>query len=285
MPAIEEIMMLRFAGATVLAGLMLISAAAQAMAHDWVATRLRGQVLQLVDGAWAPLERGMRVPDDRVLRTLRNARVTLERGEERIELDGETQIQIFEKAGSRFTTVKQYFGEVGIEADVRQVEHFSVQTPQLTAVVKGTRFVVVADEAESTVSVKRGRVAVQDRLSGRSTLVAARQEAHVGKGEPLEVAGAGVLPVVLDKSGKPVTSAAADEAYAAAIAAGASPKAAEKAAKAAEKAADGAEKAAEKSSKAAEKSGVVGTVTETVGEAATSVGKGVGKALGLGKKD
>ena len=42
--------MRKSAGATVLAGLMLISFVAEAMAHEWMATRLRGQVLQLVDG-------------------------------------------------------------------------------------------------------------------------------------------------------------------------------------------------------------------------------------------
>lgn len=254
--------MRKSAGATVLAGLMLISFATEAMAHEWMATRLRGQVLQLVDGDWLPLERGMPVPDDRVLRTLANARVTLQRGEERIELGGDTQVQIFEKTGRKFTTVKQYFGEVGIEADVHQVEHFSVQTQQLTAVVKGTRFVVVADEDDTTVSVERGRVAVKDQLSGRSTIVAARQQAHAGEGEPLEVAGAGVLPVVLEKGGKPVlppsvvkAGEAAVAAYLAAIAAGESPKAAEKAAKSMAKAAEKASKAAEKSSGSASSSG------------------------------
>lgn len=278
--------MRRFAGAVVLAGLMLISFVAGAMADEWTATRLRGQVLQLVDGDWLPVQRGMQVPDDRVLRTLRNGRVTLERGEERIELGSDTQVQIFEKAGRTFTTVKQYFGEVGITADVRHVEHFSVQTQQLTAVVKGTRFVVVADEDEAIVSVERGRVAVWDPLSGRSTVVGARQRAHAGEGEPLEVAGAGVLPVVLDKGGRPVVPSAvvnagetAVAAYVAAIAAGESPKAAEKAAKSAEKAAEKASKAAEKSSAEASStgSGSEASSNGTSGNGNSGNGNGRGK--------
>jgi hypothetical protein len=285
--------MRKFAGATVLAGLMLISFVTEVMAHEWMATRLRGQVLQLVDGDWLPLERGMQVPDDRVLRTMANARLTLERGEERIELGSETQVQIFEKTGRKFTTVKQYFGEVGIEADVRHVEHFSVQTQHLTAVVKGTRFVVVADADDATVSVERGRVAVRDPSSGRSTIVAARQRAHAGEGEPLEVAGAGVLPVVLDEGGKPAlppavvkAGEAAVAAYLAAIAAGESPKAAEKAAKSAAKAAEKAAKTAEKASKAAEKSSAAASSSDS-GEAASAAASngnsGKGKS-GRGKK-
>ncbi|MEO6013508.1 MAG: FecR family protein [Devosia sp.] len=178
-----------------------------AAADDWGVKRLRGQVLQLVDGDWQPLKRGAVVPDTRVIRTLKNGFVTFERGEETIELASNTQIQIFDKAGSKpFTTVKQYFGTVAVEAEVKNVQHFAVQTPYLAAVVKGTRFTVTSQDGGASVTVQRGHVEVEDRADGDHVIVAARQsvslETNVGS---LVVAGSGELPVVVDRKGRPVS--------------------------------------------------------------------------------
>lgn len=269
----------------------LSSAATPVLADDWRATRLRGVVLELVDGDWRQLSRGDVVPDDRVIRTLRTGRVTLERGGERIDLGADTQVQIFDRSGRPFTTVKQYFGAVGIEANARNVEHFSVQTPHLSAVVKGTRFTVRSDRNGADVEVQRGRVAVRDADSRQSTLIGAGQSAQSGQGTPLQVSGAGQLPVVYDAKGKPVRTsatgqarAAAAEAYAAVLAAGGSVKQAQKAAKAAEKAAEkserAGEKAAEKAAKAADKA--LGAAGGTVDAAAGGVGGAVSGLLGSG---
>ena len=108
-----------------------------AFADDWVAVKLRGQVLQLVGDDWSRLQRGDVVSDDRVIRTLGNGRVDLQRDAEVISLGGNTQIQIKDKTGKRYTTVQQYFGTVEVEAEVQNVQHFAVQTPLLAAVVKG----------------------------------------------------------------------------------------------------------------------------------------------------
>jgi len=245
----------------------LMCATSIAMADDWVATKLRGRVLQLVDNEWQPLGRGDIVSDDRVVRTIKGARVTFQRGNETIDLGGDTQIQIRDKSGRQFTTVQQYFGTVSIEADVRQVEHFSVTTPQLAAVVKGTRFTVVSNEKGAKVSVQRGHVEVEDRDTHQSTLLAVGQSAQTSNGTPLAVAGKGQLPTVYAANGKPVNpdaakpakasdqpqspKAAAAAAREAALAAGASKREADQAAKTAEKEAKAEAKAAEKQAAAA----------------------------------
>jgi hypothetical protein len=230
-----------------------------ALADDWVATKLRGRVLQLVDNQWAPLRRGDVVSDERVIRTIKGGRVTFQRGNETINLDGDTQIQIRDKSGRQFTTVQQYFGTVAIEADARQVNHFAVTTPHLAAVVKGTRFTVVSTGQGAKVSVQRGHVAVEDRDTQQTTLLAVGQSADTAKGTPLHVEGKGDLPVVYAANGKPVRTeatstpsagltpkAAGAAAREAALAAGASRRQADQAAKAAEKEAKAAGKAAEK---------------------------------------
>lgn len=172
--------------------------ASAAFADDWVAVKLRGQVLQLVGGDWAKLQRGDVVPDDRVIRTLGNGRVDLQRDAEVISLGGNTQIQIKDKTGKRFTTVQQHFGTVEIEAEVRNVQHFAVQTPFLAAVVKGTHFIVKSGKTESSVKVTRGRVEVSDNASGAHVLVPAGQQATVSATGEIAVTGRGAstTPVV-----------------------------------------------------------------------------------------
>lgn len=169
-----------------------------ALADDWVAVKLRGQVLQLVEGDWAKLQRGDVVPDDRVIRALGNGRVDLQRDAEVISLGGNTQIQIRDKAGKRFTTVQQHFGTVEIEAEVRNVQHFAVETPFLAAVVKGTHFIVKTSKTGSSVKVTRGRVEVSDNESGAHVLVPAGQQATVSATGEISVSGRGAssTPVV-----------------------------------------------------------------------------------------
>ena len=190
----------RFVFLRLVALLILCLFAGQALADNWNVTRLRGQVLQLVDGNWQPLERGGVIPDDRVVRTGPSGRLSLVRGKEMIELGPNTQIRIFDKGGSKpFTTVQQHFGTVAIEADVRNVQHFAVETPYLAAVVKGTHFTVVSGRSGAAVSVQRGHVAVEDQADHATTLVAAGQKASVQKGRTMTVSGKGQLPPVVKK--------------------------------------------------------------------------------------
>jgi hypothetical protein len=131
--------------------------------------------------------------------------VSLQRGNEIIDLSGDTQVQILDRAGrSQFTTVKQHFGTVAVEADVRQVQHFSVETPHLAAVVKGTKFTVVSGTDTAKVSVQRGHVAVEDADTHQTTLLSVGQSASTGDGGvPLAVSERGTMPVIYSTNGKP----------------------------------------------------------------------------------
>lgn len=176
-----------------------------ALADDWTAVKLRGVVLEQVDGDWVKLKRGAVVSDERLVRTMASGRVTFERGAETIDLGPRTLVQIFDRAGrSKHTTVKQHYGHIAVEAEVREVTHFSVQTPHLAAVVKGTRFVVTSGEDRARVQVERGAVAVED-AADHSVVIVAGQEAESGAGSVMTVAGQGELPQVVDARGRPVT--------------------------------------------------------------------------------
>jgi len=180
----------------VVAALALLPALA--FGDDWTADKLRGSVLQLVDGQWQPLGRGMIVPDTRVIRTTAAGHVTFTRGGETVELGPNTQIQIYDKGGKKpFTTVKQYFGTVSVEAEVLNVQHFAVDTPFLAAVVKGTRFVVTSGKSGTGVAVRRGHVAVEDKHDKSHVTIGVGQSATINGNGPLEVMGSGKLPKVL----------------------------------------------------------------------------------------
>ncbi len=164
-----------------------------ASADEWLVTKLRGSVLQLEAGSWIALERGDIVADDRALRTLASGRVELQRGAEVISLGPNTQAEIHDRPGARFTTVEQVAGIVTIEAEVRNVKHFAVETPFLAAVVKGTRFEVRSSAGGSSVKVLRGVVAVVDLESGESIDVPAGEEVGVGKDNGLHLGADGGL--------------------------------------------------------------------------------------------
>lgn len=185
-----------------LALFIFLSLADVAIADDWTVTKLRGEAQQMVGGDWQDLSRGDVVPDQRMVRTL-VGRMTLVRGKEQIELGSGTRIQIVDQGGSRpYTTVRQHVGRVEIEAEVRNVEHFAVQTPYLVAIVKGTRFIVSSDRNSSDVRVRRGIVSVTNLATGLNVLLRAGQAAATNGGM-LDLSGSGELPPVLDEDGEP----------------------------------------------------------------------------------
>jgi hypothetical protein len=189
--------------AIVVAGLASLSGAA--LGDDWIASRLMGSVQQQVAGKWLTVARGDTIPDGHLVRTLSGARVTLVRGTETVELAPGTQLVIHDRGAVKpFTTITQTAGTVSIEADVRNVKHFAVDTPYLAAIVKGTRFTVTAQKANSSVSVRRGHVQVESLKNHEIVILAVGQEATVGEEGGIVVSGEGKLPTVVGANGKAI---------------------------------------------------------------------------------
>lgn len=177
-----------------------------AFADDWQAIKLRGAVFAFVEQSWVQLARGDVVPDERIIRTAPNGRVQFKRGNETIDLGPDTQIRIFDRTGQKFTIVQQHFGDVAVEAERREVQHFAVQTRYLAAVVKGTRFSVFADEAGASVDVSRGQVEVRDVGRKLMTEVNRGQSASVGNAEVLSVSGSGPRAPIVSYTGNAVAA-------------------------------------------------------------------------------
>ena len=180
-----------------------------ALADDWMVDRLRGEVLVLVGSDWSPLQRGDIVSDSSRIRSVEGSRVTFTRGAEAIELEGATEIRIFDQQGQRMTTIMQAYGTVTVEAERLQIQHFSVQTPFLAAIVKGTRFTVHSDDTQSSVGVSRGLVQVQDYTHGVATDIAPGQTAVVSDAIVLDVSGSGRHAPVVTLDGDIIAQAGA----------------------------------------------------------------------------
>jgi len=175
----------------VLFAVMLALSSTPALAQDWIAERLRGQVEQLEHGNWTALLRGDAVPDGRKIRTGGNGRVDLVRGLESIALGPNTLIAVRDTPGQKMTSVIQSSGVVTVTAERRNVQHFSVQTPVMAAVVKGTQFTVTHANGLSRVNVDRGVVQVQDNAHDMVVDVTPGQAAEASQNMPVDVTGPG----------------------------------------------------------------------------------------------
>jgi FecR protein len=112
------------------------------------------------------------------IRTGRNGRVLLVRGEETILIAPNSVIGLpTDKKDGLSTTILQQAGSILLEVEKRNVKHFEVETPYLAAVVKGTQFAVTVTAAGTRVEVRRGQVEVADFKSGQIAQVMPGQAA------------------------------------------------------------------------------------------------------------
>ncbi|MEM8796284.1 MAG: FecR family protein [Pseudomonadota bacterium] len=115
-----------------------------------------------------PFTRGMILDPGATLRTGPRGRAVLKRDKESLALSSGTTITlpVDENRNGR-TVVHQLKGQVKYKVRKRDVKHFSVDTPFLTAVVKGTQFTVSVGSDSSEISVRRGIVEVGDYDTGQ----------------------------------------------------------------------------------------------------------------------
>ena len=95
--------------------------ATSVLAGEWHAERLRGVVLMMVEDQWVPIERGMVIPDARVIRTGANGQVTFRSGNQVIDLSRDTQIQISAAHGRDHTWILHAGGELTADVEARDV--------------------------------------------------------------------------------------------------------------------------------------------------------------------
>ena len=190
---------------------LVLGASSGALAADnggWSVSKSSGEVWIATTGADQVSLHQQEVlnPGD-TIRTGRNGRVLLMRGEETILIAPNSVVGLpVEKTDGLQTTILQQAGSILLDVEKRNVQHFEVETPYLAAVVKGTQFRVTVNAASTSVEVNRGQVEVSDFKSGQIAQVlpgqAATASAHGKTGLALSGSGA-FIPI---EQGKPRAS-------------------------------------------------------------------------------
>ena len=202
--------------AALLAVLAIATLGAGSNAHaqdSWRISKSSGDVSIMTEGFQpVALAAGMTLQPGNSIRTGQNGRVLLTRGNETILISANSAIS-FPKNGKQnamSTTILQQAGSILLEVEKSAINHFEVETPHLSAVVKGTRFHVTMSGNETRVGVFRGQVEVTDFMSGQHALVNAGQNATVSTqgSTGLSLGGTGTLSPV--QQGSPRGSSPAD---------------------------------------------------------------------------
>ena len=168
---------------TITAAVALIIASSAFAADDgsWSVKKSSGEVWMGTSGVQQASVKTDEVlkPGD-TIRTGRNGRVLLVRGEESILVAPNSVVGLpAEKKEGLSTTITQQAGSILLEVEKKNVKHFEVETPYLAAVVKGTQFRVTVSASGATVDVVRGQVEVSDHRSGQIAQVMPGQHASV----------------------------------------------------------------------------------------------------------
>jgi hypothetical protein len=160
----------------------LVFAASSATAADngtWTVSKSSGEVWMTASGVQqASLKPDEVLKPGDTIRTGRNGRVLLTRGEETILIAPNSVVGLpTEKKDGLATTIVQQAGSILLEVEKKNVKHFEVETPYLAAVVKGTQFRVTVNASSTSVDVLRGQVQVSDFRSGQIAQVMPGQHA------------------------------------------------------------------------------------------------------------
>src|SRR5689334_24592632 len=149
---------------------LFVMASSSALAADdgiWSVSKSSGEVWITATGAQpASLKQEDSLKPGDSIRTGRNGRVLLVRGQETILIAPNSEITLpatpkGAQADGQSTRIIERAGSIMLEVDKRKVRNFEVETPYLVAAVKGTQFRVTLDR----VDVLQGSVQVADAKS------------------------------------------------------------------------------------------------------------------------
>jgi ferric-dicitrate binding protein FerR (iron transport regulator) len=163
-------------------GLLILTAPAAraqelaALPAPWIVAEVEGPAMVRYDrGAWQRLDLGAAVAAASEVRTGRGAHVVLVRGEDRVRLFAHSYLELPKAApDDGMTRLMQWLGEALFEIDPRPSPQFQVDTPWLTAVVKGTAFTIRVARETASVAVSSGTVRVSTPDGAASDVAAGR---------------------------------------------------------------------------------------------------------------
>lgn len=137
-----------------------------------IAEGLSNIEVQQADGQWKkPGSEELVLPT--VVRTQDKGRAVITQGDTSITLNPGTELSLSSsssRAKKLISLIKQRIGSAIYKVE-KHPGDFTVETPYLVSVVKGTRFSVVTDSRDSLVTVTEGLVEVRDLRSGENNMV------------------------------------------------------------------------------------------------------------------
>ncbi len=185
--------------AAMLAGLLSGEARA-GQESSWTLESRSGQV-NLVKTGMVPisLSTGDVFADGDWIETGPDGRAMLKRGEETIVVAPNSRIGLPKSNDGPYATrILQTLGTILLTVEKKAAQHFEIETPYLTAVVKGTTFTVGIQDGRAVVHVVEGLVEVNNLSSGRSSLIRPGQTGSVIRGGSgnieIDVGGANGTP-------------------------------------------------------------------------------------------
>jgi len=193
--------------AAAIAVLMLVPLSATAA--PWQVTQASGPVfIGSPTAQHVALTRSAILPEGAMVTTGASGRAALARGAETIVIGPNSVIALPAEIDGR-TTILERSGAIEFDVEHQNVQHFSVETPFLAAVVKGTHFTVTVDDAGANVDVGRGLVEVTNLATGEVADIPPGQHAGVaGTGARLSVGGVGRQAEIRQSAPRPVMVAA-----------------------------------------------------------------------------
>jgi hypothetical protein len=154
----------------------------------------------------SPVKKGLVFGRGTIVRTGDNGKVLLVRSEESVFIGPYTTAAIAQHPTPGMqTTVHLQRGQANLTVQKKSRAHFSVETPYLVAVVKGTKFKVAVTSSFAEVAVQEGRVQVKALKTGQYADIIAGQKAVVDKAGNLKLSGKGKLASI--RSGAPRAAA------------------------------------------------------------------------------
>ena len=175
-----------------LLGAMLLLLTAPAMAKDgsaWVVTQKSGDVRVVRPGAQpASVQlRAVLSPGD-VVATGANGRAVLTHEDDYVVVSPGSRLALpKDQQRNGFTRLLQQAGTMLYKVKHTGIPHFSVDTPMLAAVVKGTTFSVVVDDQRAAVQVTEGIVEVSATTGQARRLVEGGMTVYIGRERPDQI--------------------------------------------------------------------------------------------------
>ena len=193
-----------FSRVAVAAFLCSVSSQAIAQSAQWFVSEAKGPVSVLRKGERVAASRGTPVNAGDALVTGAGASAVLVHDKDFVTVAANSRIRIPEvQQASGLTRFIEDFGNAIFRIEKRGIPHFSVDTPYLAAVVKGTTFSVTVGVDSTSLQVTEGVVEVATLDGGARDLVRPGSIAMIAAGDRYRLNVSGDQPAIIDSPQRP----------------------------------------------------------------------------------